>query len=117
MEESPKSRGVREALAMSEDVTPFECEGQVFKGRNHAFYWWLSTYLPAKANVDGVSLLAMYENNVQEKGMMQGEFLRYCDSLGLPIPEGYNPEPGYYETSFRVYLIQQQRQKEESDRK
>jgi hypothetical protein len=83
---------------------PYEFEGHVYEDLTHAFYGWLGKYHADDTNVDGVSLLALYEKNVLEVGMTERDFLQYCDRNSFPVPlTGSGSRSDQYAISFQVY--------------
>jgi hypothetical protein len=80
---------ISHASILFEDYYLFLEELDTFDGvpvldDDHAFYVWVTEHLPEYQNIDGVSLLQLFEKNVIENGMTKERFLEYCLDHNFP---------------------------------
>jgi len=88
-------------------------DGKLIEDEDHAFYVWVTNEVLAYQNIDGTTLLALYEKNVRDGDMDKATFYRYCDNHGFASPVTSSDHGKYQLKKFEDFLDETQRVKKE----
>lgn len=86
-------------------------DGVVVDDVPHAFYMWLMTAYPVFQDIDGTSLLALYERNVVNGDMAHEDFYAYCLNHDFPSPYPRSEHDALLYEQFDSFLQVQQVEK------
>ena len=79
-------------------------DGKLIEDEDHAFYVWVTNKVPAYRDIDGVTLLSLYEKNVLEGDMSKETFYRYCTNHGFACPLPQTEDEELRQREFNHFL-------------
>lgn len=82
-------------------------DGRYPLDEHHAFFIWLSRD-PKFQDVDGYSVIDIYEKNVIEGGMSQERFLEWCLDNTIPVPHEIHGEITQEGELFNVWYAHEE---------